>query len=286
MQPGKWIYYPSLIVDEAFVPTMNMKIVAGRNFSKAFPRDDSLGVIVNESMVKHMKWGSNEKAIGQQFYTPSGYEKIIGVVKDFNYEPLHNNLGPFVLDMSPPKLKIFWTRYIAVKLNAGDPAQTISQIGDTWNRYSQEYPFEYFFLDDDLNKQYKAQENLGKLVAGFTALAIVIACLGLFALASFSAEQRTKEIGIRKVMGASVSNIAFILSADFLKLVLIANIISWPVSWYVVNEWLKSFAYRTSFNWTLLLLSALLTICIALLTVIFQAVKAALSNPVKSLRYE
>jgi putative ABC transport system permease protein len=286
MQPGKWIYYPSLLVDEEFVPAMQMEILAGRNFSKAFPRDDSLAVIVNESMVKHMGWGSNEKAIGQQFYTPSGYEKIVGVVKDFNYEPLHKSLGPFVLDLPHPRHKIFWTRYIAIRLKPGDVSQTISEIGTIWNRYSQEYPYEYFFLNDDLNKQYKAQENLGKLVAGFSALAIIIACLGLFALASFSAEQRTKEIGIRKVMGASAGNIAFLLSVDFLKLVLIANIISWPISWYFVNEWLKGFAYRADFNWVLLLFAALLTIGIALITVIFQALKAALSNPVKSLRYE
>ena len=286
MEAGKWAYYPSLQVDEDFIPTMNMTLLAGRNFSREYVKDDTLGVVVNEAMVKAMNWGSNEKALGEQMFTPTGSERVIGVVKDFNYEPLHRSLGPFVLDMPPPNLKNYWTRYIAVRLSTGNYKETITEIGNIWNRYSQEYPFEYFFLDDDLNKQYSGQENLGKLVAGFSTLAIVIACMGLFALASFSAQQRTKEIGIRKVMGASSGTIAFLLSADFLKLVLIANLISLPVSWFAVNQWLNSFAFRTGFHWMLPVVSLILTLGIALLTVVFQSVKAAVMNPVKSLRYE
>ncbi|MES2690251.1 MAG: FtsX-like permease family protein, partial [Bacteroidota bacterium] len=263
-----------------------MKLLAGRNFSKVFPRDDSLAVIVNEAMVKHMNWESNEQAIGKQLFTPSGHERVIGVVKDFNYEPLHNKLGPFVLDMPAPKHKVYWTRYIGVKIKPGQVAETITNVESIWNKYSQEFPYEYFLLEDDLNKQYKKQEDLAKLVGGFSVIAIIVACMGLFALALFTAEQRTKEIGIRKVMGASVSQIVFILSADFLKLVLIANLIAWPLSWYLVQEWLKGFAYRVGFNWPLLACAALFTLFIALATIVFQAIKAALSDPVKSLRYE
>lgn len=287
MQPGKWIYYPSLLVSEDFVPLMNMQLVAGRNFSKAFPRDDSLAVIVNEAMVKHMRWGSPEQALGQQMFTPTGTERVVGVVKDFHFESLHTPLGPFVLDMPHKVWKPYWTRYIAVKLKAGaDMPATIKAIGNLWNNYSQEFPFDYFFLDDDLDMQYKAQENLARLIAYFSVLAVIIACLGLFALASYSAEQRTKEIGIRKVMGASVMHISTLLSVDFLKLVLIAVIIAWPLSWYALHVWLEGFAFRTEMSWMLFLLSGIAALLIAWLTVLFQSLKAAWSDPVKSLRYE
>ncbi len=286
MQPGKWVYYPSLLVDEEFVPAMNMQMLAGRNFSKNFKTDDSLGVIVNEAMVKHMGWENPENALGKQMFTPSGHERVIGVVRNFHYEPLHKSLGPFVLDMPAPKHKIYWTRYIGVRLKSGRFSDAIGKIEKIWEAHTSEYPFEYFFLRDDLDKQYKAQLSLGSIVAVFSFIAVLIACLGLFALASFSALKRKKEIGIRKVMGAGVSQVTHLLIADFLKLVILSNLISWPLSWYLINRWLNTFAFRVDFNWWLPVVSLVISVILALLTIGYHSLKAALDNPVHSLRYE
>jgi putative ABC transport system permease protein len=286
MQPGKWIYFPSLLVNEDFIQTMDMKLLAGRDFSRAFPRDDTAAVIINEAMVRHMGWKSTEQALGEQFFTPTGYERIVGVVRDFHFESLHTPLGPFVLDMPHIKHKPYWTRYIAVRMNSTDMPNTIKGIEKIWNKYNVEFPFEYFFLDDELHQQYKAQENLAKLIAYFSILAIIIACLGLFALASYTAEQRTKEIGIRKVMGATVGNISMLLSKDFLVLAFAAVVIAWPVSWYALQWWLKSFAFRAPMDWWLFALSGVVAIGIAWLTVIFQAIRAARLDPANSLRHE
>ena len=285
MQPGKWVYFPSLLVNEDFIKTMDMKLVAGRDFSKEFPRDDTGAVIVNEAMVKHMGW-TNTQALGQQFYTPTGHEKIVGVVRDFHFESLHTPLGPFVLDMPHIKQKPYWTRYIAIRVRSGDMLSTVKGIENIWNTHNAEFPFDYFFLDEELHQQYKAQENLARLVAYFSILAIIIACLGLFALASYSAEQRTKEIGIRKVMGAGLMTIANLLSRDFLLLVVIAVVIAWPLSWYALNIWLKNFAFRAPMAWWLFAAAGLAALLIAWLTVIFQALKAARMDPAKSLRHE
>lgn len=286
MEKGKWIYFPSLLVNETFTETMGMEILAGRNFSKEYVRDDSLGVIVNEAMVKHMGWKDATAAIGEQFYTPFGNEKIIGVVKNFNFVSVHTPVGPFVLDMPHRKQKPYWTRYIAIRIASDDIQNTLAFINDKWDNYNQEFPFEYFFLNEDLDKQYKAQENLSKLMAYFTGLAIIIACLGLFALASFSAEQRTREIGIRKVMGASHYQILYLLTSDFGKLVLFSAIIAFPLAWFIMGKWLENFASRINIPVEIFLISGLIAFLIAMITVSFQALKAAWSNPVTSLRYE
>ncbi|NUM80558.1 ABC transporter permease [bacterium] len=286
MEAGKWIYFPSLIVSETFVETFNMQIIAGRNFSKDFPRDDSLAVIINETMVSHLGWESPEKAIGKRMYTPTGDERVIGVVKNFNFVSLHDPIGPFLLDMPLSNQRPFWIKYIAVRIAPKDFRETIAHIENKWNTVVPEYPFEFFFLDEDLNKLYKSQDNLGKLVGYFAALAVIVACLGLFALASFTAEQRTKEIGIRKVLGASVGGIVGLLSKEFLKLVLLSNAIAWPVIYYVMDSWLNGFAYRTSISLMSFVLAALMGLAIAFLTVSFQAIRAAVANPAKSLKYE
>ena len=286
MQEGKWLYFPALVVDETFIPTLGMQLVAGRNFSKEANRDDSLGIIVNESMVKHMKWGSAKQALGQPFHTISGREKVIGVVKDFHFVSLLNPVGPFVLELPHNKLRGFWTRYIAIKIKDAPIDKVVTDIRKIWNKHTQDFPFEYRLLDSELKAQYKAQENLGKLVSIFSLLAIIIACLGLFAMATFSAEQRTKEIGIRKVMGASTLTITLLLSKDFMKLVVLAIVVACPLSWYFLNAWLQEFAYHVETGWFIYVLAGFITIFISLSTVVIRSVRTARLDPVKSLRYE
>ncbi len=287
MAPNKtWIYFPSLIVSPDFVQTLNIKLVAGRAFDKNIKSDDSLSVIINEAMVKHLGWGEPHNALGKQFFTPSGHERVIGVAKDFNFVSLKETVGPFVLDLADKRNKIYWTKYIIIRILPKDVKNTIKFIEGKWNEFSQEYPFEYFFMDENLGKLYKSQDNLAKLVGYFSVLAIFIACMGLFALASFTAEQRTKEIGIRKVLGAPIYSLINLMSKEFLKLVFISALISWPLTWFIMNNWLNNFAYRINISLWAFIFSALAGITIALGTVLFHALKSAFSNPVKSLKYE
>lgn len=286
MEEGKWVYFPSLIVNESFVETFGLQVIAGRTFSKEYSRDDSLGLIINEAMALHLGWGSPENAIGRQCKTPGGNERVIGVVKNFNFVSLHESIGPFALDMPPAQQKPFWVKFLALRIAPKDFRQTIAFIESKWNAIVPEFPFEFFFLDEDLNKLYQSQDNLGRLVGYFASLAVIVACLGLFALASFTAEQRTKEIGIRKVLGASISGLVGLLSKEFLKLVVLANAIAWPVIYYVMDRWLDGFAYRISISFESFILAFALGVGIALLTVSYQAIKAASANPVEALKYE
>ena len=286
MEEGKWVYFPGLLVDEDFVKTFDLKIIAGRDFSKEYPREDSLSILVNESMLKELHWGDPESAINRRFKTIFGGERIIGVVKDFNFVSLKEPIGPFFLDISPAFVRPFFLKYAAVRIKPGDVKNTISYIESKWNELIPQYPFEFSFLDENLNGMYKEQDNLGSLVGYFSILAIFIACLGMFALASFNAEQRTKEIGVRKVLGASVSGIVFLFTKDFLKLVLIAVVIASPLAYFILNKWLEDFAYRVNISPLVFITAAVVTFLIALITVAFQAIKAANANPVKSLRYE
>jgi putative ABC transport system permease protein len=287
MSPDKkWIYFPSLIVSPEFISTMGIKIVAGRGFNKDIKSDDSLAVVINESMVKHLGWGKPENALGRQFFTPQGKERVIGVAKDFNFVSLKETVGPFVLDIAGKNGKIFWTKYIVIRIPQKHVQETIAFIDAKWNEFSKEYPFEYFFLDENINKTYRSQANLGKLVAYFSVLAIFIACLGLFALASFTAEQRKREIGIRKVLGAPLQSIATMMSREFVKLVIIAVLIACPFTWLLMHQWLENFAYRIAMGPGVFIFSSLLILSIALLTVSFHALRAALSNPVQAIKYE
>jgi len=286
MEPGKWVYFPGLLVDEDFTESFDLKIIAGRDFSEDYIREDSLGIIINEAMVKELNWGNPEGVINRRFNTIFGQERIIGIVKDFNFVWLKEPIGPFFLDIAPLFVRPFFLKYAAARIKPGDVRSTISFIEKKWNELIPEYPFEFSFLDENLNKMYKEQDNLGKLVGYFSILAIFVACLGMFALASFNAEQRTKEIGVRKVLGASIASITILFTKDFLKLVLIAIIIASPVAYLILNKWLEDFAYRVSISPLVFIIAALLTLLIALFTISFQAIKAASANPIKSLRYE
>jgi putative ABC transport system permease protein len=208
--------------------------------------------------------------------------EVIGVVKDFHFVDLHNPIEPYGFQLNnQPQYN-----YLVAHAKTNNMGSVLQSIRNTWHQLNPNEPFEYSFLNEDFQKNYEADNRLAGIVRNFTIIAILISCLGLFGLATFSAEQRTKEIGVRKVLGASVGNVISLLSKEFLKLVFIAIVIASPVTWFVMNKWLQDFAYRTNISWLVFVITAVIAIGIAVLTISFQAIKAALANPVKSLRTE
>ncbi|GAB4410529.1 MAG: ABC transporter permease [Bacteroidia bacterium] len=286
MAMDRWIYFPSLIVDEDFIETFGLEIVAGRGFSRAHPGDDTLGVVVNEAMLRELGWADPAAAIGQQFYTPHGHERVIGVVKDFHAVSLKDKIRPFVLDMIKGPSGNFFTKNLAVRIRGGDIPATLRHLEAQWDAVAPAHPFEYSFLNHRIDDLYRDERRLGELVAYFAVLAIFIACLGLFALASFTAEQRTKEIGIRKVLGASVQQITRLLTGDYLRLILLASLLAWPVAWLGLQRWLGQFAYRIDMPWWVFGLATLAVLGIALGTVLYQSLRASYTDPVHALRDE
>ncbi|MCK5345040.1 MAG: hypothetical protein KAR20_16635, partial [Candidatus Heimdallarchaeota archaeon] len=220
----KWQFYPALVVQHDFVKTFDMKILAGRDYNEENKTDEMNGILINEAMVKHVGWNSNEEALGKKFPSLSGEEKVIGVFNNFNATSLRETSGPFVLNMKEnPGEIMFFLKYMAVKINPDRYKESISFIEEKWKEFAPERPFEYTFLNQELDKLYGDDENLGSLSLVFTALIIFIAALGLLGLASYLAEQRTKEIGIRKILGASAPNITLMLCKEFFILVLVSN---------------------------------------------------------------
>ncbi len=279
--------FQRLMVGYGFVETFNLEVVAGRSFSKAYSTDDSLAVMINEAMVRHLNWGSPQEALGKGFAGRRRTQVVIGVLKDFHYASLHNPIGPFVLDMADTESgHNFFDRYLAIRIAPTNYQKTIGHLQSVYADFLPNKPFEYFFMDDELDKLYRGEVKLGRVTGTFAAFGIFVGCLGLFGLTSFISEQRTKEIGIRKVLGATVANVTALLSKDFVKLVLLANLIAWPVAWYAMNKWLQNFAYRIEISWWVFVLAGGMTLVIALVTVSAQAIKAALTNPVEALRYE
>ena len=285
MEAGKWAYFPGLVVSETFTQTFDIPMVAGRGFSKEFPRDDSLSILINESMVKYLGWGSPDQALGKSFFTPTGKERVAGVFMDFHFESLANPTGPFVLDIPHKNLRPFFNKFLAVRLR-GDIHESIGAVEGYWNRIYPEFPFEYTFLDESLRQQYDSQSRLGRLIGYFSVVAVLIACLGLFALASYSVEQRTKEIGIRKVMGASVMQIVLMFSKDFMLLIVLATGVGFVASYLAMNLWLSNFAFKTSLQVSSFILSGTLALGVAWLTIGYQSWKAAKLNPAQALKYE
>lgn len=273
-------------VDESFLQTLDIKPAAGRFFSKAFPADTVTRLILNETAVTQLGLGSAEKAVGQFAMIDWQGEQfrfeIIGVAKDFHFQALHMPIEPFGfrLNNAPDY------NYLIAHAKPRDMGATLKSLEATWHKLNPNEPFDYSFLDQDFQKNYTAETRLASIVAYFTIIAILISCLGLFGLATFSAEQRTKEIGVRKVLGASVSSVVGLLSKDFLKLVAIAVVLASPLAWWIMNKWLQDFEYRTGIGWEVFLITTGIALFTALLTISFQAIRAALSNPVKSLRAE
>jgi putative ABC transport system permease protein len=268
-----------MFVDYDFLDLMEIKLAAGRNFSHQILSDDSAAIIINETAAK---WLGYENPIGKNIENGLGVKgKVVGVVKDFHFASLHNKIEPLAL-MLAPKTQGF----LLARVNGRNLPATIKFIEEKWKAFDPKHPMEYFFLDESFNKQYRAEEKMLTVFGYFAALTILIACLGLFGLASFTAEQRTKEIGIRKVLGSSVSEIMLLISKDFVWLVLIAVVLASPVAWYGMQRWLQEFAYRTQIHWWIFVLAGLAALVIALLTVSFQAARAARLNPIRALRSE
>ena len=274
-------------VDDRFLTTLGFKCVAGRLFSPDFKSDTGNRIIVNEDAIREIGFASPQQAVGQNVYFDLQGKKyafqVIGVVKDFHFEDLHNPVEPFGFQLLTDTNAF---NYLIVHARAGNVAGTLKMIEQTWRQFDQNEPFEYSFLDQDFQKNYEADNRLAATVGYFTVIAILISCLGLFGLAAFSAEQRTREIGVRKVLGAKVSSIIALLSVDFLKLIIIAIIIASPIAWWAMSKWLRGFAYKQPIDWTIFAYTFLIAITIGLLTIGSQALKAAMSNPVKSLRSE
>jgi len=271
----------NMMVDENFLPANGIKLVSGRDFRKT----DSAKILINESLAKNLGL-KPETAPGTMVYSqyaPSPVDafQIIGVMKDFNFSSLHDQVTPFALMYDKDGR---FLSNVTVALNSNNYKTLLSKIEKIWQNDVSIAPFEFSFLDQEVQKQYDTEITLSNIINVFTLMAIFISCLGLFGLAAFSAEQRNKEIGVRKVLGASVFNITQLLSKDFLKLVIISILISIPIAWWAMNKWLDAFAYKVGVQWWMFALAGLLAICIALFTVSFQAIKAAVANPVKSLR--
>ncbi len=270
-------------VDHDYITTLGLEVIAGRDFDRRF-KSDSTSIIVNESAVAVIGV-SPEEALGMQ-YTPDVGEdnpqffKIIGVVKDFHFSPFRNEIESLSMHLGN------FSDAMAVKLEQGSFSTAISSIERIWNDLAPGQPFDYYFMEDSFNNTYQSEQRLGRIFIIFTVLSIIIACLGLFGLATFNAEKRTKEIGVRKVMGAGVGQIVYRLTMDFLKLVGVAILVSIPLGWYVMGKWLEDFSYRIEIGWWVFILAALLALIISIVTVSYQSIKAAIVNPVKSLRTE
>ena len=265
--------------DEGFIPTMNIKLVAGRNFTNT--RSDSSNYIINEKAMTAMGL-TKQNAIGTKLEMWNGKGEIVGITDDFVNGNLRQATEPLILMFTTSN---GFNYYIKTIENA-NVNQTLASINVAVKKYAPDDPFEYSFLDGVYNKEYQAESMLGKLSLGFTIIAVIICCLGLLGLATFAAEQRTKEIGVRKVLGASVSSIIVLLSKDFVKLVFVAIIIASPVAYYFMQKWLQNFAFRINIGWITFFIAGTAAILVALITVSFQAIKAAVTNPVKSLRSE
>jgi putative ABC transport system permease protein len=272
--------------DFDFLRTLGVQRVVGRLFSDQFPTDSVDGIVVNEQTIRVMGYADNS-AVGKKLFNSfqgrTQEYRIVGVVKDFHFADLHVAIRPYGILVSSVFNQF---NYMIVHLSPGDPAPLITGLGQAWKQVDPAEPFEYTFLDQEFQKNYDADTRLASIVGYFTAIAIAISCLGLFGLAAFSAEQRTKEIGIRKVLGASPSSIVALLSGGFLKLVGISILLACPIAGMLMHRWLQGFVYRTSIPWTVFAYTALSALVIALITISTQAIRAATANPVQSLRSE
>ncbi|MDQ4139821.1 MAG: ABC transporter permease [Bacteroidota bacterium] len=277
---GQSMYY--LFTDFDFLKTYGIQIIAGRDFDKTIQTDKETAFLINEKAVSAFGWATPEEAIGKKLAAGFGRDgEIIGVYKDFHYRSLQAPIEPLVLAVVPWRLNT-----ISLRLNTKDLPATMAFVQKKWQELFPQNPYEYSFLDEEFNKQYQADEKIGRTFLVFTGIAIFIACLGLFGLATFIAQQRTKEIGVRKVLGASVANIVSLVSKDFVKLVLVSFVIATPLSYVLIQKWLENFASRIAVGWEVFAVAGLALLAIALLTVSYQSIKAALANPVKSLRTE
>ncbi|MDN3547894.1 ABC transporter permease [Mucilaginibacter aquaedulcis] len=269
--------------DYGFIPAYGMKMAAGRNFSRAFSTDSN-NYVINTTATKVLGFGTPQNAIDKEIVYGGVKGKIIGVVNDFHFESLHQNIIPMLMRM--PSFANNNYRRLSIKIGGHNINSAINTIQEAWRKAQPEVPFEYTFLDERFQRLYNSEQQQGSLFTMFSFIAIFIACLGLFGLSAFTITQRVKEIGVRKVLGASIPQIVTELSKDFLKLVIIASVIALPIAWYSMSKWLLDFAFRISIQWWVFVMAGFIALVIAFVTISFQSIKAATANPVKSLRSE
>jgi len=266
-------------VDYNFVDLYGIEIIEGRNFSREFTSDARGAFLVNETLVKTLGW---ENPVGRELTHFGGTNgKIVGIMKDFNFQSLHSPIGPLYFFLRYTEIE-----YISVKINTQHIPETLDYIEKKMAEFSPDYPFEYSFFGEIFRKTYNTEQKIGNIISILMYTALIITCLGLLGLTVFITEQKTKEIGVRKVLGASVSTIIIFLSKEFIKWIVLANVISWPAAYFEMNKWLQNFAYRINIKPYIFVLSALISLFIAMLTVSFRTVRAAAANPVKNLKYE
>lgn len=287
------VQYPvnSFIGDHDYIKTLGMKLIAGRDFSRDMGTDVREAFIINETAVKHFGFNTPAEALGRPIYwnewvpvdtlNPLKKGRVIGVVADFHYKSLHEKVTASVIQLYPQV-----TYKVAAKLKEGNIQETLKQINGLWNEYAPEYPFDYDFMEESFGIMYKSEQKLSTLLWIFAITALVIGCMGLFALAALNAEERTKEIGIRKVLGAGSFQIISLLSRNFMKLVIIAAAIAMPVAWFAMEKWLQNFPYRISIEWWVFVLALLVAVAIALITITLQTTRVAMMKPVKAIRTE
>lgn len=266
-------------VDENFLPALNIPVVKGRNFSSL--SDTLHSIVVNEAMVKHFRW---DEPLGKRVKFPGdtsgNYLEVVGVIKDFNQKSLYNPIAPLLMFYGPNG------NIIQLKMNTGNLSASIGAVGNTWKEYFPNLPFEYKFLDEDFNSQYVADQKRGKIFAAFSILTIIITCLGLLGLTAFTTQQKQKEISIRRVMGASITQIVSMITRNYLWLALIAAVIAFPVAYYFMNNWLKAFSYNPGLSVIPFVVSAFVIVITAVLTAMFHSARAALAKPANNLRTE
>ena len=264
-----------------FVETLGMELLAGRSHSGAMSRDsEALNIVINETAQRVLGWNTPEEAIGQEVLFGRGWTgTVIGVVRDFHFRSMHLKIEPLVLFLGGGL-------HLAVRLHPGDPGQALDYIENQWLRMFPDFPFAYTFLDENIERLYRSEVRIGYVFGVFALVAVFLACLGLFALVSFTMERRTREIGVRKALGASVQQVLALLSGEFVGLVLIANVLAWPAAWLTMQRWLESFAYRTEIGWEIFFLSGVTTLLITLVTIGYRVVRTALANPADVLRNE
>lgn len=267
------------MVDFEYFPQYKLKMAAGRNFSKDQATDSTSAMIINETAAKLFGYKNASEAVGKKFKQWGREGRIIGIAKDFHFASLHETIKPLTIRIDPSE-----TPFLSVKLNAKNIQNTVASIEKLWKTYLPDQPFNYYFLDEFFDRQYRREDRFEKLFFNFALLAIFISCLGLLGLASYSTMQRTREIGIRKVLGASTESIVGLLSKDFLKLVLLSFVFASPVAWYAMNLWLQKFAYQIDIQWWIFPAAATISVLVAFATISFHSVKAAIRNPVKSLK--
>jgi putative ABC transport system permease protein len=277
---------PILYVDFDFAKVLDLQFAAGRDFSEDFPADRLNAFILNETAARELGWEGDAPGRKIEYFGAGSPEiektgQVVGVVKDFHFESLHQKVQPLLLTVTWPQIG-----HTLAKISPDNIPATLDYLEQTWHKFAPLWPLEFTFLDKTLEQQYRKEARLSQIIQYFTFLAVFIACLGLFGLSSFTAEQRTKEIGVRKILGASAAQLVFLLTRQFLWLVCLANLIAWPAAYLVMNSWLQNFAYRIDISWITFALAGGIALLIAILTVSYQAIKAAFSNPVEALRYE